>query len=119
MTFLLGEFVSARAGADDGMTEEGGEHGDGADGEVVLSAEPFGDFTGFLAEGIGKLLLGEASLLHEVVDLAGDGEGEVYFGLNILRDAGKHLLELIVDGFHECKSTKNISFISEIWWALT
>lgn len=113
------EFILARAGLYDGTTEEGGEHGDGADGEIVLSAEPFGDFTGFLAEGIGKLLLGEASLLHEVFYLGCYSKGEVYLGGDVLRDIGEHLLELIVDGFHECKSTKNISFISEIWWALT
>lgn len=89
-----------RTGLDEGTTEEGGEHGEGADREVMLSAEPFGDFAWFLAEGIGKLLLGESSLLHKVVDFVGDSEREVDFGLDVLWDAGRHLLELIVDGFH-------------------
>lgn len=89
-----------RTGLDEGATEEGGEHGDGADGEIVLSAEPFGDFAWFLVEGIGKLLFGEASLLHEMFYLCCYGKGEVDFGDDVLWDIGEHLLEFIVDGFH-------------------
>ena len=94
-----------RTGLDEGTTEEGGEHGEGADREVMLSAEPFGDLAWFLAEGIGKLLLGETSFLHEVFYLCCYGKGEVYLGGDVLRDIGEHRLELIVDGFHECKFT--------------
>ena len=103
--FALGKFVSARTGLNDRTAEEGGEHGDGADGEIVLSAEPFGDFAWLLAEGIGKLLLGETSFLHEVFYLGCYGKGEVYLGGDVLRDIDEHRLELIVDGFHECKFT--------------
>lgn len=103
--FALGKFVSARTGLNDGTAEEGGEYGDGADGEIVLSAEPFGCFTGVLAEGIGKLLFGESSFLHEMFYLGCYGKGEVYLGGDVLRDIGEQLLKLIVDGFHECKDT--------------
>ena len=97
---VFGKLISAWAGADEGVTKEGGKHGEGADGEVVLSAEPFGDLAGFLAEGIGELLLAEASFVHEVADLGRDGEGEVNLGGYVLWDIGEHLLEFIVDGFH-------------------
>lgn len=101
MVAFVWEIVAGGTDLDDGVTEEGGEHGDGADGEVVLSAEPFGDFAWFATEGISKLLLGEASLLHESVDFVGNGEGEVYLGLDVVWDVGDHLLEGIVDGFHD------------------
>lgn len=52
-----------------------------------------------MTEGIGKLLLGEASLPHE----------RFYLGDYVLRDTGEHLLEFIVDGFHESMDTKCIS----------
>lgn len=43
--------------ADDGFAKEVGEHGEGTNGEIMLSAEPFGYFARLLVEGIGKLLL--------------------------------------------------------------
>lgn len=78
----------------------------------MLSTEPFGDLARLLAQSIGKLLLGEAFLVHESFDLFSDGKREVDFGDDILRDAGNHLLKLIVDVFHS--SEVFLSFISFI-----
>lgn len=49
---------------DDGGVEVGGEHGDGAEGEIVLSAEPFGDLAWTAAYGLGQLLARESSVEH-------------------------------------------------------
>lgn len=97
---FFGERVGLGGDSNQGCAEEGGEHGEGTDGEVVLTAEPFGDFTGFATKGIGKLLFGESSLLHKELDCIGDVEGEVYLGLDLLWYYSHHLLEFIADCFH-------------------